>query len=223
MRIVQTIVVKLLSLFVIVLGSAFVVMPFSDKVTNLAWGLTSDLVWGRYGALYGLALFLLGLLGFLPLTRGERKKNVISFPGTHGEVTIELESVEATLSRFVSKMPVVKKISVRVTPSEDKRRAEVTANVWMYKGADPASAREIANRISDHLADTAVNILGVEDVTTVNLNVRGIIVNLTPAAPAPKLEEQATPTAAHVAVEGETPPVAVSADAPAQEETHPRE
>jgi len=37
------------------------------------------------------------------------------------------------------------------------------------------AAREITNDIMEHLMDTAVNILGVEEITAVDVNVRGII------------------------------------------------
>ncbi len=175
MKIVQIIVAKLVSLLVLVGGALMLAMWFDEDVYTAVKGFLLEDVWYRFGIACGVGLIIMGLLALLPLAKPGRK-STISFPGTHGEVTIQLDSVEETLSRVVSKMPEVKKISVRVTPSEDNHRAQVTADVLMYKGAGSPGAREIANRISDYLADTAVNVLGVEDVTTVNLNVRGIIV-----------------------------------------------
>ena len=74
-------------------------------------------------------------------------------------------------------------------PSEDGKRAQVTADVVINKGSEHVGARAIANRISDYLAQTAVDILGVEDVTTVDLNVRGIVIHPAKAKPRPEPDE----------------------------------
>jgi hypothetical protein len=212
MKIVQTIILKVLSVVVLAGGAVLVVIWFNTNAYEDLGRIFADHVWTRYGALCGLVLLILGLLGVLPLSRPRRTKNVISFEGTHGSVTIELDSVEANLGRVVSKMPVVRKIKVHVTPSEDHHRAQVDADVLMYKGASGESAREIANHIADYLMDAAINILGVEDVTQVNLNVRDIVVDakqLSLARTRPvqdKPGETAGPAAAlPAAVHGEPP------------------
>jgi len=206
MRILQIIVAKLLSLGVLTLGVAAVAAWFERDYLHMAKALFLSEVWIPWGAVFGAAAAVAGLLALLPLKR-PRRNNTITFPGSHGNVTLQLDSVEATLSRVVGKLPEVKKINVRVTPSEDNRRAQVTADVWMYKTSGPAGARELANRISDYLADTAVNILGVEDVTNVNLNVRGVIVDPSKTTPetvphfAPAVTAVAAPVAAVAAAE----------------------
>lgn len=182
MRILQIIVAKLLSLGILALGVAAVVAWFDRDYLHMAKSVFLAEVWVPWGAAFGAAAAVAGLLALLPLKR-PRRNNTITFPGSHGNVTLQLDSVEATLSRVVGKLPEVKKINVRVTPSEDNRRAQVTADVWMYKTSGPAGARELANRISDYLADTAVNILGVEDITNINLNVRGVIVDPSKTTP----------------------------------------
>ena len=177
MRIVQTSILKLLSLIVLVGSAALVAMWLDEAVYQYVRDYGKPAFHTYYGVGAAGVLFLLAVFGALPLFKERRPKSTISFPGIHGNVTIELDSVEANLGRVVSKMPEVKKIKVKVTPSEDSHRAVVSADVLMYKGPGGASARDTANRIADFLMDTAVNILGVEEVTKVDLNVRDIIVD----------------------------------------------
>ena len=195
MRTIQIIIVKLVSLLAIVAGAGIVALRLNETLLERFLNFFIEgRVWLDLGPFAGVLVLLLGLLALMPLSK-PRRKRTISFPGHHGEVTIQLDSVESTLSRVVGKMPEVKKIWVKVIPSEDNHRAQVAAEVMMYKGAQAAGAREIANRICDYLADTAVNILGVEDVTTVNLTVRGIILDIPKpkTAPAPEPEPLAEP------------------------------
>lgn len=197
MRTLQIVAAKLLCVLALAVG-LLMAFAWCDRsfLARILPSLT-EYGWSILGLAIGVVLTITGLLGALPLMRPARQRT-ISFAGKHGDVTIQLDSIEATLGRVVGKMPEVKKISVTVTPSEDNRRAEVTADVLMYKGAEAAGAREIANRISDYLADTAVNILGVEDITTIRLNVRGIIFD----APKPKPVAASSPTAETKAAKG---------------------
>jgi hypothetical protein len=123
----------------------------------------------------GGVLAVMGLIALYPSSH-RRKHKTISFPGIHGNVVIELDSVEATLNRVIGRKPEVKRIKVTVDPSEDNRKARVTADVVLYKGVG-TSAREAANRVSNYVSDAAVHILGVEDVTEINLNIRGIMLD----------------------------------------------
>jgi len=206
MRIIQITAKKLMSLIFLLVGGLLIAMWLNDsfymKVDNYL--ATANVSITQFGIIVGSIMAIMGLLGLFP-TKKRKRRNAITFPGTQGQITIELAPVEATLNRVVSKMPEVKKISVAVTPSEDNRRAQVDAEVWMYKGAETAGAREISNRIENHLKDTAVNILGVDDVTTVNLRVRGIIVDQSKAKPKPAPEPQPEPKAEPKAVVEERP------------------
>jgi len=177
MRILQTWILKLSSLIMLVGSAVLVAAWLNEDVYQYVRDYGKPAFYSHYGVGAAVVLFLLAVFGVLPLFKERRPKSTISFPGIHGNVTIELDSVEANLGRVVNKMPEVKKIKVKVTPSEDSHRAVVSADVLMYKGAGGASARETANRIADFLMDTAVNILGVEEVTKVDLNVRDIIVD----------------------------------------------
>ena len=177
MKIVQTLVVKLLCLLVLV-GGALMVWMWIDaaKYTEIA-DLIKTRIWAPWGFVVGFGSILVGFFGLLHIPREKKSRNIISYPGTHGSVTIQLDSVESTLSRVLSKLPEVRKISVKVSPTEDNHRARVSADVLVYKGANTVSAREVTNRIGNYLHDAATNILGVEEVTDVNLNIRGILVD----------------------------------------------
>lgn len=212
MKFVHRFLFKLIALCMVGGGVLIAAMWWDASLRAMIFSAFKIHVWTPYGFVFGLVAVLAGLIGLWP-GRGAYRHNVITFPGVHGDVTIELDSVESTLTRMVSKMPEVKKIRIRVVPADDRRRVRVKADVLVYKGASPSSAREIANRITDYLTDTAVNMLGVEDVTTVDLNVRGIVMDAKPVPP-PKQEDHAAPDA--------VAPVAVAVpDAPAIQEQEP--
>ena len=177
MKIVQTLVVKLLCLLVLVGGAVLILMWFDKTKYAEIVELVQTRVWEPWGLIVAISALVLGFFGFLPIAREKKSRNIISYPGTHGSVTIQLDSVESTLSRVLSKLPEVRKISVKVSPTEDNHRARVSADVLVYKGANTVSAREVTNRIGHYLHDAATNILGVEEVTDVNLNIRGILVD----------------------------------------------
>ncbi len=216
MKLVHRILLKLFGLLMVGGGATVAAMWWDAPFRAMLLHQFRLHVWTQYGFAFGLMAVLAGLIGLLPSGR-RRTHNVISFPGVHGDVTIELDSVESTLTRMVNKMPEVKKIRIRVIPAEDRRRVRVKADVLVYKGASASSARELANRITDYLTDTAVNMLGVEDVTTVDLNVRGIVVDARPVplsktdARAPKADEPVV----------EAPPAAIAEETPRAEPAIP--
>jgi len=226
MKTVHKIVLKVLSVLMLVGGGSLLMMRINFTTYYDMVRLFKEYFWTPYGLVLGVVLIVLGFVGLLPVSAPKRIRNTISFSGTHGDVLIELDSVEANLGRVVSKMPEVKKIKVKVTPSEDSHRAVVHSDVLMYKGASGDSAREIANRIADHLMDVAVNILGVEEVTKVDLNVRDIIIDanqllLAQARPSPVSPEPvaAAPIEAAAATPQEGPSEALisSQETPAPE------
>lgn len=171
MKMVQTVVYKLLALIALAVGSVLVSAP----VCPYCQSLVGSAMCCPYMTYIGGVLAVMGLIALYPSSH-RRKHKTISFPGIHGDVVIELDSVEATLNRVIGRKPEVKRIKVTVDPSEDNRKAKVTADVVLYKGVG-TSAREAANRVSNYVSDAAVHILGVEDVTEINLNIRGILLD----------------------------------------------
>ncbi len=177
MKKVQAVLLRLQALLVACGGFALVAMWWNEEVylaVVTAFKTHFAAPWAP--AVAGICAAI-ALITLPPWKRVKHSKNTISFHGIHGDVTIELDSVEATLGRVLARKPEVKKIKVKVTPSEDNRRAVVRAEVLMQKNTGAEGAREISNRIANYLADAAVHILGVEEVLKVDLNVRDIVVD----------------------------------------------
>ncbi|MBI2424468.1 MAG: hypothetical protein HYV27_16680 [Candidatus Hydrogenedentes bacterium] len=127
--------------------------------------------------LAGAVFFLVaGLYGFLPRLPKGTKNRKVQFNGSHGEVEIQLESVQATLNTVLARMPEVRKIQVKVTPTKDKRRAVIHADVVLEHQSDK-SARETASLVTDYIAETATTVLGLEELADIKLNIQGIHVN----------------------------------------------
>ena len=221
MRIVHILVFKLLSLLALAAGVLLIAMYFHAPLADNVGVFVGD-HWAQLAPVLGALLFILGLLGLLPLSRTKRL-NTISFPGEYGEVTIHLDSIEATLNRIVSKMPEVKKLQVHLIPSEDNRRAEVTGKLWIYKGSEAVGVSEIIGKIQKHLRDTAVNILGVDEIVMGKLDVPGIIVSATAPKQAPPVEKEPEPAPEEAAAPAEQPEVVVEPEHAAEPEEMPRE
>ncbi len=203
MKTLETIAKRILCLFLLLTGSLLLILWVWEYQLDVMREAVCDAA-AAHGTLLvvwpgtGILLVVLGLLGLL--SRADRKVPVksISYPGIRGDIVIELEWVEATLNRVIGKLREVKWISVSVDPEEERGKASVTAEVKLVKGADE-SARETAIRVGDRLADTAANLLGVEDVTRVDLIVKGgglqdaAPATVTAQAPKPAEEAEAKP------------------------------
>ncbi|MFP4191678.1 MAG: hypothetical protein ACLFU6_06355, partial [Candidatus Hydrogenedentota bacterium] len=124
----------------------------------------------------GLPLTVFAVMGLLPANGIGRGRKRIIVPGAHGRVAIQLRSVEESLNRMASMLPEVNYIRVQVYPSKDSRRAAIRGEVYL-RTSSQGSAAETANRVSDTLANTALNILGIEEVTDISLDVRSIIID----------------------------------------------
>ncbi|HOZ45747.1 MAG TPA: hypothetical protein PLO37_08105 [Candidatus Hydrogenedentes bacterium] len=186
MKVLNLLLSKLLSLVVLCSGVALIVLWVREDQLPFVVSIISDAVRQNIALLLlgvGGLLTLLGLLGILPRRLKDGQVKTISYPGTCGDVIIELDSVEANLNRVIGKMAEVKWISVSVFPDEDHSKARISADIKLVKKADE-TAREAANRVSDCLSETAANLLGVEDVTRVDLIVKGISVMGSSAKPA---------------------------------------
>lgn len=141
------------------------------------------------------------LISFAPLWPKRKRDPDISFTSTHSDVTIELDHAEKTLERVASRLPEVKRISLKLKPSEESGRIRVIANSVLKKDAE-GDARLITARVGSYLKTHARKILGQDDVE-VKLKVRWAI-NMRSIKPEPLQLEgpvsaaavQATPVAA---------------------------
>lgn len=183
-------VLKLLSLFVMLAGIAGLAHHFAGCETTCpvaAAGVTMAaqyqalkaslpeiaglnlLVWAIY-----LAAILLGLYGFLPRFGGGGKK--IVFAGEYGAITIALKPVEASLHRVLRRMPEIAKFTARVRPAEQGKKVRIDATVTLH--AQPAArARKTVALVHQYIAETAMRMLALEDLSTITLKVNDIQVD----------------------------------------------
>jgi len=119
---------------------------------------------------------VLGAYGFWPKGKKFRRRKKIAYEGPHGEVQIQLDTVEQSLNQVLARMPEIKKIELRVDPQAGGRKALIRADVVIYQQPGQ-SARAIAALVSDYIAETATKLLGLEELATIDLNVTGISVN----------------------------------------------
>jgi hypothetical protein len=157
----------------------------------------------RWGA--GAALMVLGLIGLIPWPKRTRERRKIAFKGAHGNVSIQLDSVEQTLNRAARKITEAKRINARITPSDNARNVHIQADVTLRKPAN-VSARDVEAKVSEFIVDQTRRILGEETAVTADLNIVDIIIedstesaSETPSAPeneesAPSNHPQTSPT-----------------------------
>lgn len=138
------------------------------------------------GIVCGVILVLLGAYGFFPRFVLGRKKT-ITFRGAHGDITLELKYVRKILLKVMRKMPEIYAINLQVKPDADKRRALICADV-VLKNCASIGTRRCAKMVAHCLASTASDVLGLEDLSTIQLNIKGIHVNA--AAVGKQMREQ---------------------------------
>jgi uncharacterized alkaline shock family protein YloU len=170
MRIFQITVRKLLGLLVLAEGVLLIFYGF-DQLYRRSIEIIPSSDYFRLAV--AVLLIFIGLVVVLPLFP-QRRKKVISFPGTHGRVDIRLDAVESSLHRVTGKMREVKKVNLTLTPIEDNRSVRIKAGLSIFKSSDE-DVRELTERIQDKIRTTAANILGIEDIE-VNVSIQNIIV-----------------------------------------------
>ncbi len=123
----------------------------------------------------GGGLIVVGLIGLIPWPKRSRDRRRIAFKGAHGNVTIQLDSVEQTLNRATRKITEAKRINARITPSDNARNVHIHADITLRKPAN-ASAREVEARVSQFIVEQTKRILGEETAVTADLNIVDIII-----------------------------------------------
>lgn len=123
-----------------------------------------------------IVAIVFGIYGFAPRSTKWRKPKKISYEGPHGEVQIQLDTVEHSLNHVLARMPEIKRINVKVEPHDGGRRALIRAEVVLLQRPGQ-NARALASLVTDYIAETASKLLGLEDLATIELKVTGIVVN----------------------------------------------
>lgn len=176
MRILQIVLGKLIVLGVLCVGILFFFADLEAAYQGLVNYLPfaeSPVVQRVIRYVVAAVVVVAAILALLPPLRVGRKKRAIAFQGGHGNVTIQLDTVEASLNRAALKLPEVRKAYVRIHPAEDARKVNITVEVDIDKHPD-ASVVESSERIDDYLTSCARQYLGPDVVLGVDVKVRRI-------------------------------------------------
>jgi len=156
-----------------------------------------------------LAAVAVGVIGIgMTLINRTSNSRKIEFQSRHGYIVIELDSVQTSLQKAMSKLPEIKNISLRVFPADNDRKVRIVADAVVIKPPG-AGIRETASNLEDKLADAAKRMLGVDDIASLDLNISRVLMNVKKevdaAADSAKLlehkKEQPAPVAAEPAKE----------------------
>ncbi len=120
------------------------------------------------------ALLLVSLYAFLPRLPGGGK--TINYKGEHGPVTIHLKPLQVTLKKVLRKMPEIAKVKPVVRA--DKAKEKVSIDVVVVLQAQPKErARKTVDVVHEYVYQTAAKMLGLEDITSISLEVDDIRVD----------------------------------------------
>ncbi len=195
-------------------GALFVYFELHEIYDFLIKYLPSD-NYVRWGVV--VAAVAIGVVGFVFSFRGRtRASRKIEFQSKHGYIVIELDSVQKSLQKAMSKLPEVKDISLKVLPSDNDRKVRIVADAVVNKPPG-AGIRETASNLEDKLAASAKRMLGVDDIASLDLNISRVLMNVkkefdTSVDDNRLLEHQAAPAAAPVT---QAPASVATAPAPA--------
>ena len=128
------------------------------------------------GAIFGILLIAGGLYGVLPIIPSKRNA-VITFKGPNGDIVLQLRPIQKVLLKMMRRMPEVYTIKVDVRPDNDGRRARIDADVVLQNCA-ALGARQCAKIVAACLTTTAQGLLGLEDLSAVCVNVKGVHVDV---------------------------------------------
>jgi hypothetical protein len=92
-----------------------------------------------------------------------KKERSISFMGTQGEVTIDLEPVESTLEKVALRLPEVQHIRITMKPIKGSDKVHVDAVAILKKDPDD-DARMVTARVQNFLKIHATKITGLQEV-----------------------------------------------------------
>ncbi len=199
MRILQTIIQKLACIALLAGGAAIAVFSLSGLYQTIVAQLPQPNPMLRIAI--GCVAAALAIFALLPLGNRRRRSRELRFNDDTGPVTIQLDPIATTLNKTFTKIPVVKKGTVHLTPTKAADKANVHADVHLLNPAD-ASVRETSTQLKTYLDELARRVIGAEEIGEVSVN----IVN--------------TESAAQPAAEMQSPPVAAEIAAPARQSVH---
>ena len=180
MRLFQLLVVKLLGLGVLIGGGMLVAYRFVPEIPAFTNSLIQVVRPQNYPfdmfilIPLGLALIVVGFFTLIPRIPAKGKRGHITFRGAHGDVKIDLDGIESSINKAVGKMPEVKSINLKVYPTPNGSSVQIVGDVVLFKEAG-VGALATSNYVRETVEMTAQGILGVNEVTSVELNVRDVV------------------------------------------------
>ncbi|GEM_PF-2411564 len=117
-----------------------------------------------------LALVLSVGSAVLSLRRGSAARHV-SFSSSLGEVRVSLDTLENALARGSTNLADVRKLQPRLSCAEGSKKIDCDAVASVYLGRN---VREICESVSQFVATTLKQMLGVEEVGKVNITVKEV-------------------------------------------------
>ena len=173
MRIVQRVFLYVVSFFLILAGIAIAMYPYNPQVAEFAQSIAGK---PMNCLLVGIIVAALGLFTVIPFDVFRRKGRSISFAGPTGTVSIQIDSFEVSLRKTIAKLPMVKRVHVQVTPKDNDRKVGVKADVSLKKPAE-TSTRETAERLREFIDKVSRQILGADEVISVDVNVEDVLID----------------------------------------------
>ncbi len=120
----------------------------------------------------GVVVAVVAFLALIPLPGLFARK--IRFRDERGETVINLSRIERALGRVLRGLPEVRKLTVSLIPSKDRRTVDVrVSNVVLAKGAG-TNTRDLAGALKRVILEQAQLALGPDEVAAINLSVEDV-------------------------------------------------
>ena len=123
----------------------------------------------------GGMLALVAVIGLIPLPPAGGGR-CVTFVTGRGTVTIRLRPLYRALKKIIRKMPEVRSCRFDVRHGADGKTLEIRADARLYK-IPRQRARDTAMRVNDIITGAVVNLLGIDELLSVDLNVRDFTVD----------------------------------------------
>ena len=126
----------------------------------------ADVLNSPTGIWTGIVMILLGLLFLSFRVKAGRAARSISFDNPEGEVTISIKAIEDFVKRVGQEFPQVLELNPTILPSNGG--VKISAETTLIAGTN---VPRLAERIQSNIKTKMQNILGIENVTGVEVHV----------------------------------------------------
>ncbi|MBE0556043.1 MAG: hypothetical protein IH628_02320, partial [Proteobacteria bacterium] len=109
------------------------------------------------------------------------KRRTVAYSLEHGDVVVALDPAQATLNEVIRALPEVKRIYIKITAAEDRRKVKIDSEAVLNTqiGTTALESRDLINQC---ILDTATDMLGLEVLGPINLKVKGAEVDVRAAS-----------------------------------------